>query len=572
MTSNQNWSVSQSATRTSDSLAASRTDTGLVNLRRRIAAASGDDGGTALGLSDPFAEVFASIAAAETQPTPVSEPVEPIASDDVESDTRSETDDSEADDTARGETDHTAVAVNDTIITAESHDGSEEVEVATVAQNENADSDVADEDNGESESLTERLSQDNQHDDSDTDAPVVIAESETIENDSAIDLQYGVATTQQNGIKQDGDANAETAQTDVQVADVEEVGPKVVKADQTQDGDESNHYDDQQSASDGEESSEPRVERRRYSDRSDQAATQQDSQSNGESTNSQQDPSGGHQQRDRQADGTHSGLPGRSGEIKVSSMMSTVMGATSEAGVAAMAATRAATQAASPGVTGKAATGPAALGSTISGEGGVDSAFGVDQAGREGRDSKSAVAAKGSPGVDTNAAVQRAKLVQRVSRGFQHLGNGGGQIRMKLAPDHLGSVQLQLNVKNGELSGRMVTQSDAATQMLREQLPDLRAALENQGIKLQRIDIETETTADAMNQDTEGRQSSDNPGGHAGQQFAGGNDLTGGRRRGGWSDVNASSRNRPASKESNTPTSSPNRSQVVTPGRVDLQV
>lgn len=97
-----------------------------------------------------------------------------------------------------------------------------------------------------------------------------------------------------------------------------------------------------------------------------------------------------------------------------------------------------------------------------------------------------------SSGVDQNSAVARAKLVQRVSRGFQSLGTNGGHIRMRLSPVELGSVRLEVHIQDNTLRGRMVTESEAASQVLRERLPQLRSQLESQGMRLESIEITTD--------------------------------------------------------------------------------
>ena len=94
------------------------------------------------------------------------------------------------------------------------------------------------------------------------------------------------------------------------------------------------------------------------------------------------------------------------------------------------------------------------------------------------------------------SALQRAKLVQRVSRGFQHIGREGGQIRLRLSPDHLGSVALDLEVQSGRLKGQVVTQTEAASRLIQEHLPELRSKLDAQGIKLESLEVRTESEAE----------------------------------------------------------------------------
>lgn len=193
---------------------------------------------------------------------------------------------------------------------------------------------------------------------------------------------------------------------------------------------------------------------------------------------------------------------------------------------------------ASVNATGGPLTGGPTTGGTTSPAASEPSNPGVDTPGKNSRGDATSQPGPhgGTPGTDTLSAVQRAKLVQRVSRGFQHLGPNGGQIRMRLSPEALGSVQLQLNIRNGELSGTMVTQTDAASEALREQLPQLRKSLETQGIRLEKIDIETESATNSMETTTSDRQFGDSSG-HSRQQSFGQSTTPGQTQRTHWSQV-----------------------------------
>ncbi|MEM9366904.1 MAG: flagellar hook-length control protein FliK [Planctomycetota bacterium] len=113
----------------------------------------------------------------------------------------------------------------------------------------------------------------------------------------------------------------------------------------------------------------------------------------------------------------------------------------------------------------------------------------------------SAIADKPSRGsVDRSskslALMDRVKLVNRVSRAFQSIGQSGGEIRLRLAPAQLGSVRLDLRVEDRNLTGRMVAESETAANALREHIPELRQSLERQGIRLDSIEIQTEAEAE----------------------------------------------------------------------------
>jgi flagellar hook-length control protein FliK len=97
------------------------------------------------------------------------------------------------------------------------------------------------------------------------------------------------------------------------------------------------------------------------------------------------------------------------------------------------------------------------------------------------------------PAAGGKEIVSRVKLIQRVSRAFQQLGRNGGTVRMRLAPAELGTVRIEMRVQDNQVSARVVAETDAASQALREHLPDLRLRLESQGMRVERIEVQTES-------------------------------------------------------------------------------
>ncbi|MGI9473011.1 MAG: flagellar hook-length control protein FliK, partial [Rubripirellula sp.] len=87
--------------------------------------------------------------------------------------------------------------------------------------------------------------------------------------------------------------------------------------------------------------------------------------------------------------------------------------------------------------------------------------------------------------------VSRVKLIQRVSKAFQHLGPSGGVVRLRLAPAELGSIQIEMRIQHRKVQARVVAETDAAAAALREHLPELRARLESYGMQIERLDVET---------------------------------------------------------------------------------
>ncbi|MEZ6090701.1 MAG: flagellar hook-length control protein FliK [Pirellulaceae bacterium] len=87
----------------------------------------------------------------------------------------------------------------------------------------------------------------------------------------------------------------------------------------------------------------------------------------------------------------------------------------------------------------------------------------------------------------------RARLLQRVTKAFQQLGADGGSVKIRLHPPRLGSVGIDVSVSGKKLSARIVTETDAATHVLKEHLPELRTRLAEQGFQLEQIDVNTES-------------------------------------------------------------------------------
>ncbi len=95
---------------------------------------------------------------------------------------------------------------------------------------------------------------------------------------------------------------------------------------------------------------------------------------------------------------------------------------------------------------------------------------------------------------DAAETVSRVKLIQRVSKAFQHLGPEGGVVRLRLAPAEMGAVRVEMRISQRKVQARVVAETEAATAALREHLPDLRARLESFGMQVEKIEIETDAS------------------------------------------------------------------------------
>ncbi|MBN1853563.1 MAG: flagellar hook-length control protein FliK [Pirellulales bacterium] len=82
------------------------------------------------------------------------------------------------------------------------------------------------------------------------------------------------------------------------------------------------------------------------------------------------------------------------------------------------------------------------------------------------------------------------RFVARVARAFQLAEDRGGQIRLRLSPPDLGSVRIELAVKNGALWATIETETPAARHALLDHLPALRERLADQNIRIEQFDID----------------------------------------------------------------------------------
>ncbi len=83
-----------------------------------------------------------------------------------------------------------------------------------------------------------------------------------------------------------------------------------------------------------------------------------------------------------------------------------------------------------------------------------------------------------------------AKFVQRVAGAFRAAQDRGGEVRLRLSPPELGSLRIELTVKNGALTARLEAETQAARTILLENLPALRDRLAEQDIRIEKFDVD----------------------------------------------------------------------------------
>ncbi|MGG4034490.1 flagellar hook-length control protein FliK [Paenibacillus cisolokensis] len=85
------------------------------------------------------------------------------------------------------------------------------------------------------------------------------------------------------------------------------------------------------------------------------------------------------------------------------------------------------------------------------------------------------------------------------------LAQGRSEARLSLSPEHLGQLEVKLTVRKGQLAAQFVTDTPMAKEMLDSQLPQLRAALQQQGLQVDSLDV-TYRDGDGFSSELDSRQ------------------------------------------------------------------
>jgi flagellar hook-length control protein FliK len=93
-------------------------------------------------------------------------------------------------------------------------------------------------------------------------------------------------------------------------------------------------------------------------------------------------------------------------------------------------------------------------------------------------------------GEDELPRVDPARFIGRVAKAFQTAQERGGTLQLRLNPPELGSLRLELTVKEGVMTAALETETTAARRILLDHLPALRERLAEQNIRVERFDVD----------------------------------------------------------------------------------
>jgi flagellar hook-length control protein FliK len=86
--------------------------------------------------------------------------------------------------------------------------------------------------------------------------------------------------------------------------------------------------------------------------------------------------------------------------------------------------------------------------------------------------------------------VEQTRFVQRVAKAFQTAQSRGGELQLRLSPPALGSLKLEIKVQDGVMNARIEAENQNAKNMLVDNLPVLKERLAEQGIVVEKFDVD----------------------------------------------------------------------------------
>ncbi len=101
----------------------------------------------------------------------------------------------------------------------------------------------------------------------------------------------------------------------------------------------------------------------------------------------------------------------------------------------------------------------------------------------------------------------RQEIFSQVENGIlQNARNGARQLTIQLNPGELGQLTVLLSVRQGEVNATIRTDNQDTSSVIREQLVELKASLEAQGLKVKDLDVQTQLRDNSLADQREGHQ------------------------------------------------------------------
>ncbi|MBF0431622.1 MAG: flagellar hook-length control protein FliK [Fibrobacteria bacterium] len=91
------------------------------------------------------------------------------------------------------------------------------------------------------------------------------------------------------------------------------------------------------------------------------------------------------------------------------------------------------------------------------------------------------------------------QILKQISGGFiSTINNGIKEIQVQLEPEHLGKVNISMELKNGEMSGKVYVENEAVKQLLETNLNQLRESIESQNVKIGSLEVAIDNQKESL--------------------------------------------------------------------------
>lgn len=101
-----------------------------------------------------------------------------------------------------------------------------------------------------------------------------------------------------------------------------------------------------------------------------------------------------------------------------------------------------------------------------------------------------ATSAKPTPAANAPVEIDPAKFLSRVAKAFSTAKDRGGPVQLRLNPPELGQLRVEVLVQEGVMTAKLEAETASARTALLENLPQLRERLAEQGIRIDRFDVD----------------------------------------------------------------------------------
>ncbi|CCO23844.1 flagellar hook-length control protein FliK [Maridesulfovibrio hydrothermalis] len=127
--------------------------------------------------------------------------------------------------------------------------------------------------------------------------------------------------------------------------------------------------------------------------------------------------------------------------------------------------------------------------SLLKGDGSLNGNIFGDAIGTLQNAAKAAQAGKANPMWENTA---RSNVLEQLQEGaFKNLGQGRKQLTLQLNPHNLGTVNVMLQVKNKDVQAVIRAENPETAKVIAEQLEAVKQALEEQGLKVEKLEVQT---------------------------------------------------------------------------------